>query len=144
MMRSGPSLKLLAGIAIVVTATLSGRAVAVEQPRTPILIPNIQEPEEMRVAPFPMHNTVPTAADGALEEKILAGQAKMRSLSLYEATSDFTDAIKIEGQELLKSEAYEGRADAYLQTYEWDLAIKDLTAAISLKIGSSVLVGNVS
>jgi hypothetical protein len=45
---------------------------------------------------------------------------------------------------LLKAEAYEGRADAYIQTYEWDLAIKDLTAAISLEIGRSVLVGNVS
>jgi tetratricopeptide (TPR) repeat protein len=121
----------------------SGRAAA-EQSRTPILIPNIQEPEEMRTAPFPMRNTVPTAADGAIEEKILAGQAKMRALSFYEATSDFTDAIKIEGWELLKSKAYEGRADAYLQSYEWDLAIKDLTAAISLEIGSSVLVGNVS
>ena len=59
-MRSGPSLKLLAGIAV--TATLSGRAVAVEQPRTPILIPNIQEPEEMRVAPFPMR-VVSTSGD---------------------------------------------------------------------------------
>ena len=129
---------------MVLTATPFSSAVAAEQPRTPILIPNIQEPQEMRVAPFPVRNTAPTAADSALEEKILAGQAKMRALSLYEATSDFTDAIKIEGQELLKSEAYEGRADAYMQTYEWDLAIKDLTAAISLKIGSSVLVGNVS
>jgi tetratricopeptide (TPR) repeat protein len=143
-MTSGLSLKLLAGIAMVLTATPSSRAVAIEQPGTPILIPNIQEPQEMRVAPFPVRNTVPTAADRALEEKILAGQAKMRALSFYEATSDFTDAIKIEGQELLKSEAYEGRADAYIQTYEWDLAIKDLTAAISIEIGRSVLVGNVS
>jgi hypothetical protein len=31
-----------------------------------------------------------------------------------------------------------------MQTYEWDLAAKDLTTAISLEIGSSVLVGNVS
>jgi hypothetical protein len=41
---------LLAGTVIVLTATLSVRAVEVD--RTPILIPNIQEPEEMRVAPF--------------------------------------------------------------------------------------------
>jgi hypothetical protein len=79
-MTSGLSLKLLAGIAMVLTATPSSRAV--EQPRTPILISNIQEPQEMRVAPFPVRNTVPTAADRALEEKILAGQAKMRALSL--------------------------------------------------------------
>jgi tetratricopeptide (TPR) repeat protein len=141
-MTSGLWLKLLAGIAVVLTATPSSQAVAVEQPRTPILIPNIQEPEEMRVAPI--RNTVPTAADRALEEKIQSGQAKMRALSFYEATSDFTDAIKIEGRELLKSKAYEGRADAYMQTYEWNLAVKDLTTAISLEVGSSVLVGNVS
>jgi tetratricopeptide (TPR) repeat protein len=143
-MRSELSLKLLAGVAMVLIATLSTRAVAVEQPHNPILISNIQEPEEMRVAPFPVRNTVPTAADRGLEEKIQAGQAKMRALSFYEAIIDFTDAIKMEGEEFLKSNAYEGRADAYMQTYEWDLAIKDLTTAISLEIGSSVLVGNVS
>ena len=85
---------LLAGLAIVLTATLSVRAVAVEQPGTPILIPNIQEPQEMRVAPFPVRDTVPTAADRALEEKILAGQAKMRARALYEATSDLTTQSK--------------------------------------------------
>ena len=136
-------LKLLAGIAII-SAMLSIHAVAVEQPHTPILIPNIQEPEEMQVAPFPMRNVVSTPADQVLEKTIQAGQAKMLSLSPYEAISDFTEAIKIEGRESLKSTAYEGRADAYMQTYEWGLAIKDLTTAISLQIGSSVLVANVS
>ena len=143
MMTSGPSLQLLAGIAIGLTATVSIPAVAVEQPRSPILIPNIQEPEEMRVAPFPMRDIVSTAADGVLEQRIQAGQAKMLALSPYEAISDFTEAIKIEGRELLKSNAYEGRASAYMQTREWDLAIKDLTSAISLQIAGSV-VGNVS
>ena len=137
-----PSLKRLAGIAIVFTATLSN-AVAVEQPRTSILIPNIQEPEEMRVAPFPMRNIVPAPDDRMLGEAIEAGRAKMQSLSPYEAISDFTDAIKIEGWELLKASAYEGRANAYMQTREWDRAIKDLTSAISLQIAGSV-VGNVS
>src|SRR6516162_7959049 len=141
-MKRGPSLQLLTGIAIVLTATLSN-AVAVEQPRIPILIPNIEEPEEMRVAPFPMRDIVSTPADRVFEETIQAGQGKMLSLSPYEAISDFTDAIKIEGRELLKSNAYEGRASAYMQTREWDLAIKDLTSAISLQIAGSA-VGNVS
>src|SRR5215469_18609628 len=136
------ALKLLAGVAIVLTTTLSIRAV--EQPRTPILIPNIQEPEEMRVAPFPTRNIVSTPADRVLEETIQAGQAKMLSLSPYEAISDFSNAIKIEGRKLLRSKAYEGRAGAYMQTYEWDLAIKDLTTAISLQVARSLLVGNVS
>src|SRR5215469_3490219 len=135
------ALKLLAGVAIVLTTTLSIRAV--EQPRTPILIPNIQEPEEMRVAPFPTRNIVSTPADRVLDETIQAGQAKMLSLSPYEAISDFSDGIKIEGRELLKSNAYEGRASAYMQTREWDLAIKDLNRAISIQIAGSV-VGNVS
>src|SRR6516164_11724743 len=137
------ALKLLVGVATVLTATVSIRAIAVEQPRTPILIPNIQEPEEMRVAPFPQRNTVSTPTDGLLEEAIQAGQAQMLSLSPYEAISHFTDAIKLEGRELLKSKAYEGQADAYMQTREWDPAIKDLTIAISLQIAGSV-VGNVS
>ena len=141
-MTRGPSLKRLAGIAIVLTATLSN-AVAGEEPRTSILIPNIQEPEEMRVAPFPMRNIVPAPDDRMLGEAIEAGRAKMQSLSPHEAISDFTDAIKIEGWELLKASAYEGRASAYMQTREWDLAIKDLTSAISLQIAGSV-VGNVS
>src|SRR5262249_39240362 len=84
-----------------------------------------------------------TPADRVLEETIQAGQAKMLSLSPYEAISDFTNAIKIEGRKLLRSGAYEGRASAYMRTYEWDLAIKDLTSAISLEIAGSV-VGNVS
>src|SRR5215472_14671264 len=141
-MTGGLSLKLLSvGIAIVLTATLSIRAVAGEQPRAPILIPNIHEPEEMRVAPSPKRNIVSTPADRTLEEAIQAAQAKMLSLSPYEALSDFTDAIKMEGRELLKFKAYEGRADAYMQTREWDLAIKDLTTAISLQIGDGALVG---
>jgi hypothetical protein len=69
----------------------------------------------MRVAPFSMRNTVSTPADRMLEEAMQAGQAKMLALSPYEAISDFTDAIKIEGRELLKSKAYEGRANAYMQ-----------------------------
>src|SRR6516162_10442812 len=141
-MKRGPSLQLLTGIAIVLTATLSN-AVAVEQPRTSILIPNIQEPEEMRVAPFPMRNLVPAPDDRMLGEAIEAGRAKMQSLSPYEAILDFTDAIKIEGWELLKSSAYEERASAYMQIREWGLAIKDLTSAISRQIAGSV-VGNVS
>ena len=137
-MTRGPSLKRLAGIAIVLTATLSN-AVAGEEPRTSILIPNIQEPEEMRVAPFPMRNIVPAPDDRMLGEAIEAGRAKMQSLSPHEAISDFTDAIKIEGWELLKASAYEGRASAYMQTREWDLAIKDLTSAISLQVAGSVV-----
>src|SRR5215472_17870418 len=135
------ALQRFAGVSLVLTATLSIRAV--EQPRIPILIPNIQEPEEMRVAPFPTRDSVSTSADRVLEETVQAGQAKMLSLSPYEAISDFTNAIKIEGRKLLKSNAYEGRASAYMRTYEWDLAIKDLTSAISLQIAGGV-VGNVS
>lgn len=70
------------------------------------------------------------------------GLAKM-SFAPYEAISDFTAAINIEKRELLKSGSYEARADAYVQTRQWDLAIKDLTAAISLQVGSIAMLGNV-
>lgn len=70
------------------------------------------------------------------------GLAKM-SFAPYEAISDLTAAIKLEGRELLKSGDYEARADAYLQTRQWDLAIEDLTTAISLQIGSIAMLGNV-
>jgi len=70
------------------------------------------------------------------------GLAKM-SFAPYEAISDFTAAINIEGRELLKSSDYEARADAYMQTRQWDLAIEDLTTAISLQIGSIAMLGNV-
>jgi hypothetical protein len=92
----------LAAIAIVLSTTMSFRAVAVEQLRAPILIPNIQEPEEMRVAPFPTR--VSTLTDGLLEEAMQAALAKMLSGSPYEAISDFTEAIKIEGRELSPTE----------------------------------------
>jgi tetratricopeptide (TPR) repeat protein len=70
------------------------------------------------------------------------GLVKM-SFAPYEAISDFTAAIKIEGRELLKSSDYEARADAYMQTRQWDLAIEDLTTAISLQVGSIAMLGNV-
>jgi len=71
------------------------------------------------------------------------GLTKMLSGSPYEAISDFTAAIKIEGRELLKSSGYEGRAEAYMQTRQWDLAIADLNTAISLQISSILMLGNV-
>jgi tetratricopeptide (TPR) repeat protein len=73
-MTSRSWLKLLAGIAIVLIAMLSIRAVADEQARAPILIPNVQEPEEMRVVPLPMHNAVLTPVDRLLGEAIQANQ----------------------------------------------------------------------
>src|SRR5262249_32164875 len=73
-MRAWPSLKLLAGVAIALTATLSIRAVAGEQLHTPILIPNVQEPEEMRVAPFPLPNTGLTAGGRVLGKAITNGK----------------------------------------------------------------------
>jgi tetratricopeptide (TPR) repeat protein len=65
--------------------------------------------------------------------------AKLELGDTYEAISDFSDAIKNRKRELMHSENYEGRAEAYLRSQQWDLAIRDLTTAISLKIGGLVL-----
>jgi tetratricopeptide (TPR) repeat protein len=61
----------------------------------------------------------------------------------YDAISDFTYRIKIQPRKLMEHYSYEGRADAYMKTRQWDLAIRDLTTAISLQIGGSVLLMNV-
>jgi tetratricopeptide (TPR) repeat protein len=70
------------------------------------------------------------------------GLAKM-SFAPYQAISDFSAAINIEGREVLKSSDDEARANLYMQTRQWDLAIEDLTTAISLQIGSIAMLGNV-
>src|SRR5262249_1448041 len=61
----------------------------------------------------------------------------------YDAVSDFSSAIKIQGRQLQEHYSYEGRADAYMKTRQWDLAIRDLTTAISLQVGGSLLLMSV-
>jgi tetratricopeptide (TPR) repeat protein len=56
-----------------------------------------------------------------------------------EAISDFSNAIQNAKRELGHSSSYENRADAYIKTQQWDLAVSDLTTAISLQIGGAVL-----
>jgi tetratricopeptide (TPR) repeat protein len=71
------------------------------------------------------------------------GLAKMGLGSHYDAILDFSAAIKVRPRELLQHSGYESRADAYMKTRQWDLAIRDLTTAISLQIGGSSLITNV-
>jgi tetratricopeptide (TPR) repeat protein len=70
------------------------------------------------------------------------GLAKMQLGRDYDAISDFNSAIKIKSREWQHS-SYESRANAYIKTRQWDLAIRDLTTAISLQVGSSLLLMNV-
>ena len=72
------------------------------------------------------------------------GQAKLQLGRSYEAISDFSAAIKIKKRELQKSSSYENRANAYMKTQQWGLAIHDLTTAISLQIGGMVLISNIN
>jgi tetratricopeptide (TPR) repeat protein len=71
------------------------------------------------------------------------GLAKMSFGHTYEAISDFSSAIKIQPRELMQHHSYERRADAYMETRQWDLAVRDLTTAISLQLGGSVVLMNV-
>jgi len=72
------------------------------------------------------------------------GQAKMElGRDYYGAISDFSSAIKIEPRKLQEHYSYERRADAYIKTRQWDLAIRDLSTAISLQVGGSVLLMNI-
>jgi len=56
----------------------------------------------------------------------------------YDAISDFSSAIKIQPRKLMWHHSYESRADAYMKTQQWDLAVRDLTTAISLQLGGHV------
>jgi tetratricopeptide (TPR) repeat protein len=71
------------------------------------------------------------------------GLAKMQLGRDYDAISDFSAAIELKPRERQHT-SYEARADAYMKTRQWDLAIRDLTTAISLQIGNSILLMNVS
>lgn len=62
----------------------------------------------------------------------------------YAAVSDFGDAIRLKPRELQKSDSYENRADAYLKTEQWALAIRDLTTAISLQTGGVSFLMNIN
>jgi tetratricopeptide (TPR) repeat protein len=71
------------------------------------------------------------------------GLAKMQLGRDYDAIADFNAAIELKPQEWQHT-SYESRADAYMKTRQWDLAIRDLTTAISLQVGKLVLMMNVS
>jgi tetratricopeptide (TPR) repeat protein len=71
------------------------------------------------------------------------GLAKMQLGRDYDAISDFDAAVKFKPREWQHT-TFESRADAYIKTRQWDRAIRDLTTAISLQIGSAVLLMNVN
>jgi tetratricopeptide (TPR) repeat protein len=71
------------------------------------------------------------------------GLAKMELGNTYDAISDFSDAIRLRPRELQQSDSYENRADAYLKTEQWALAIRDLTTAISLQTGGVSFLMNI-
>jgi len=77
---------------------------------------------------------------GAYNDRALA---KMQLGNTYEAISDFSDAIKYKKRVLQESSSYENRADAYIKTQQWDLAVQDLTTAISLQICAVAILGNI-
>jgi tetratricopeptide (TPR) repeat protein len=81
----------------------------------------------------------PTDA-GAYNDRALA---KMELGNTYDAISDFDKAIENKKRELQQSSSYENRAEAYMKTQQWDLAIRDLTTAISLQTGGVVLLSNI-
>jgi tetratricopeptide (TPR) repeat protein len=71
------------------------------------------------------------------------GLAKIELGNTYEAISDFSATIKLTKRELKQSHYYESRAEAYMKTQQWDLAIRDFTTAISLGVGGSTFLMNV-
>jgi tetratricopeptide (TPR) repeat protein len=76
---------------------------------------------------------------GALDGR---GHAEMELGKLSAAIDDFGKTISV--QKGTDGAEYETRADAYMKNEEWDLAIKDLTTAISLQTGSQVQLMSIS
>jgi hypothetical protein len=122
-MQGGRSLKLFAGIAIAFTA-LNTSAVADDQPRTPILIPNVQEPEEMRVAPFPMNNNVLTPADRMLGEAITNGKNDAHAMlpALNRVIASYPEYAP----------AYVMRLGALCEGSDKDVVLSDINNALKL------------
>jgi tetratricopeptide (TPR) repeat protein len=77
----------------------------------------------------------------ALNDRALA---KLQTGDTYAAISDLSEVIKNKKRELQQTNSYEARADAYMKTQQWDLAIRDLTTAISLQVGGQVYLANIS
>jgi len=75
---------------------------------------------------------------GALDGR---GHAELELGKTREAIDDFGKTIGV--QKGSDGAEYETRADAYMKDGQWDLAIKDLTAAISLQTGNQVLLMNI-
>jgi tetratricopeptide (TPR) repeat protein len=75
---------------------------------------------------------------GALDGR---GHAELELGKTREAIDDFGKTIRV--QKGSDGAEYETRADAYIKDAQWNLAIKDLTAAISLQTGNQVLLMNV-
>jgi tetratricopeptide (TPR) repeat protein len=77
------------------------------------------------------------------------GLAKMLLDQNYEAISDFGAYIDLKrGSSSIEARndaahGYESRADAYMKTHQWNLAIRDLTTAISFQVGSGLILMNV-
>jgi tetratricopeptide (TPR) repeat protein len=72
------------------------------------------------------------------------GLAKIELGQTYDAISDFGEAITLKPRELQKSDSYENRADAYMKTRQWPHAIRDLTTAISLQTGGTLILMNIN
>ena len=71
------------------------------------------------------------------------GLAKIELGDPYGAISDFGNALETKKRLLQQTSTLENRADAYMKTKQWDLATRDLTAAISLQVGGVSLLMNI-
>jgi tetratricopeptide (TPR) repeat protein len=67
------------------------------------------------------------------------GLAELQLGRDHEAISDFSSAIKLLPAESHDDFMYKSRADAYMKIRQWDLAIRDLTTAISFQVASHLL-----
>ena len=72
------------------------------------------------------------------------GVSKMQLGDTSGAIEDFSKAVDYEGHTAFDVPGHENRADAYMKTQQWDLAIQDLTTEISRYVGGQLLLMNVN
>jgi tetratricopeptide (TPR) repeat protein len=62
------------------------------------------------------------------------GVTKMQTGDFYGAIFDFTSAIAHKERALQNTNSYESRADAYIKTLQWALALNDITTGVRARV----------
>ena len=127
--------RFLVGLRLFLIAAMSvalGTIAAAAQGRQPILIPGVQEPEEMRVEPLPTNNVEPTASQRELAEAM--NKFKANKLAEWLPALD-----RILAKYPDFAEGYVFRIGALCESHDRRRAISDINSVLRFKDSSQVI-----